>query len=117
MIVGVDYGRKWCGLATSDGVLAEPHAVVSAKNILAGIETLAPERVVVGISEGRMAREVRSFARRLTKMLSCPVYLTDETLTSVEAEKIKRGRVKKDAVAAALILQRYIDSAQSKNSR
>jgi RNase H-fold protein (predicted Holliday junction resolvase) len=51
------------------------------------------------------------FVQKLHQWTKCPVETIDETLTSVEARKIKvKDKQKQHAVAAALILQRYLDS-------
>lgn len=109
MILGIDYGDKWCGLATSEGNLAEPLKVVSLANIYSELEKLKPEKIVVGISEGVMAIKTLKFAQKLKERYL--VDTVDETLTSIEAEKIKvKDKKKQHAIAAALILQRYLDN-------
>lgn len=111
MILGIDYGEKWCGLATSDGSLAQPFKSVPTKNIFEEIERLAPVRVVVGISEKNMAKKTLKFVEKLQVWVKVPIETVDETLTSVEAEKIKpRDKQKQHAIAAALILQRFLDN-------
>lgn len=109
MILGIDYGEKWCGLATSEGSLAEPLKVVPTKNIFAEIEKLQPKKVVVGISENAMAKKTLVFVRKLKAWIKVPVETADETLTSVEAQKIKKKKQEQHVVAAALILNRYLD--------
>jgi len=47
---------------------------------------------------------------KLRVWVKCPVETVDETLTSFEAKKIKKDKKKQHAVAAALILQRYLDN-------
>ena len=111
MILGIDYGDKWCGMATSEGSLAEPYKVVTLAKIFAEIEKLKPEKVVVGISENKMAKKTLVFVEKLRAWLKCPIETVDETLTSIEAERIKsKDKQKQHAIAAALILQRYLDN-------
>ncbi len=110
MILGIDYGEKWCGVATSQGSLAEPLKVVPTKNIFAEIEKLKPEKVVVGISENVMAKKTLVFVNKLKVWIKAPVETVDETLTSFEAQKIKKREKEQHAVAAALILNRYLDN-------
>ena len=49
------------------------------------------------------------FARQLEGRFGIPVVLVDERGSSVEAQKIT-GNAPDDAVAAAIILQRYFDA-------
>ncbi|MCL4397838.1 RuvX/YqgF family protein [Patescibacteria group bacterium] len=111
MILGVDYGESWCGIATSEGSLADPLKTVPTKNIFAEVERLKPEKVVVGISEKNMAKKTLVFVDKLAAWTKMPIETVDETLTSVEAAGIKtKDKQKQHAVAAALILQRYLDN-------
>ncbi|MBI3888142.1 pre-16S rRNA-processing nuclease YqgF [Candidatus Microgenomates bacterium] len=111
MILGIDYGEKWCGLATSEGSLAEPLNTVNLANIFEEVERLKPEKIVVGISEKNMAKKTLVFVEKLKVWTKVPVETIDETLTSVEASNIKsKDKQKQHAIAAALILQRYLDS-------
>lgn len=124
-VLGIDYGRKKIGLAIADGPLAEPYKIlryqdikILVKNIRTIVETLNVEKIVVGISEGRMAEETRKFGKKLEEELGVPVFLQDETLTTQEAQglaisagiKRKKRRFFEDAYSAALILQAYLDS-------
>lgn len=110
MILGIDYGQSWCGLATSEGSLAEPLKVVATKNIFEEVERLSPQKIVVGVSEKNMAKKTLVFVGKLRAWTRVPIETVDETLTSLEAAKIKRDKEKQHAVAAALILQRYLDN-------
>lgn len=121
-ILGVDYGRKKIGLAISEGEIAEPLAVVSPKNWLLALNEFCQrqeiEKIVIGISEGKMAEETRRFGEKIQKLTGVPVVFHDETLTSIEAKKkmieAKKGKRKRkkeeDAVAAALILQSFLEN-------
>lgn len=93
--------------------------------------------IVVGLplrldgTRGDMAEEAARFAQRVHKQLGLPVKLVDERLTSWHAERLleeqqgramrgarsnKRGKKHErpgvDAMAAALILQEYLHTAQ-----
>lgn len=123
--MGIDYGRAKVGLALSTGTLAEPYEVIryqdtkilSAK-IEAIIEKEKTDKVIVGISEGKMGEESREFSSSLGARLNIPVETFDETLSTQEAQKlaieagIKRQKRKQleDAFAAAVMLQLFIDS-------
>ncbi|MFZ5365715.1 MAG: Holliday junction resolvase RuvX [Patescibacteria group bacterium] len=114
-ILGIDYGERKIGLAISEGVLAEPLKIVkSNRQIVSICQKEGIEKIVVGISEGKMAERARKFGRGLGKITGLPVKFQDETLTSQEAvAKMKEigKRVKdEDAISAALILQEYLET-------
>ena len=119
-ILGIDYGRSKIGLSIADSPLAEPFKVIRYKNKESAIEEIKKiiekenvEKVVVGVSEGKMAEESRSFAREFG------AETFDETLTSQDAQQLSReagiGRKKRkeleDAYAATIILQNYLDNS------
>ena len=125
ILLGIDYGRKKMGLALSDGPLAEPYKILRYEDIEILSDRIAKlvgdlriEKVVVGISEGKMAEETKEFTKNLEEKLQLPVVLQDETLTTHEAQdlsikagiKRKKRRSMEDAYSAALILQSYLDS-------
>lgn len=124
-VLGVDYGRSKVGLAIGEGSLAEPLKVIRYKDskaldgeIKKIVEKEGFEKVVVGISEGKMAEETKEFVKRLEEKLEIPVETFDETLTSQDAQAlsieagVKRSKRKKmeDAYAASIMLQNYLDS-------
>jgi putative Holliday junction resolvase len=136
-ILGLDAGERRIGVALSDELcmLARPVTILDRRNglrpVLDRLATLAHEeqvmRLVIGLplnadgTAGRQARRAEEFARIVGRVLGLPFELWDERLSSVEAEAILReqGRNMKrarqhgiDAVAAALILQDYLDSHQ-----
>lgn len=90
----------------------------------AAIERYNPERIIVGLPtsmsgrEGPQAKAVREFAKQLGETVKTPITFWDERLTTSIAEQAlitsgRRRRERKeriDAVAAALILQSYLDS-------
>ena len=120
-ILGIDYGLKKIGLAISEGELAEPLGVVKVSSIKYQVLSICQkekvEKIVVGISEGKMAEKQRKFGRELAKITSLPVEFQDESLTSQDAiaKMIQAGKRRKfrrqfqDAVAAAIILQSWLD--------
>ena len=69
-------------------------------------------------TRGEMALEVEAFAKELQQISNMVVTVSDERLTSVEAERVLlEGNVKRkdrkllrDGLAATLILQGYLDS-------
>jgi len=68
-------------------------------------------------SLGKQAVKVKDFAQKLGKFTEVPIEFRDERLSTVSAKRLmqevntKRGRKKTadDAIAAAIILQGYLD--------
>mgnify|MGYP001598128320 CR=1 FL=1 len=117
-LMGIDYGEAKIGLAVSFGELAEPLKIIRKPNLKDQItkicEDLGIEKIIIGLSEGKMAEKTKEFASKLASVVYLPIEFQDETLTSQEAVAKMREigkRVKdEDAISAALILQTYIDS-------
>ncbi len=124
-LLGIDFGRKKIGLAFSEGLLASPLTVISVKTKKAALweianitERLAIEKIILGLPGGVLDKEIRSFANALTKQTGISVDFVDETLTSKEAitkmvegkTTRKKRRLLEDAVAAALILNTYLEN-------
>lgn len=129
-ILGLDVGEKRIGVALADGLLAIPLTVIDRAGEEADLErvlTLAEEhgvkRIVVGLprsldgSIGRQAERVLSFSSALSESTDVPVDTWDERLSTVSAERLLLGagvkrdkrRARRDAMAAAIILQSYLD--------
>jgi len=139
-ILGLDVGGRRIGVALSDplGVLANALAVIEVKpdgSELDEILTLAQEyeagRIVIGLprsmdgSIGEQAQKTQVFAEELAKLTDIPIELSDERLSTSMADEILRSNKKKtprqieqerDAVAAAFILQWYLDEHQGEVS-
>ncbi|MBI3282678.1 Holliday junction resolvase RuvX [Candidatus Curtissbacteria bacterium] len=126
MFLGIDLGQKTTGLAISSGELASPYKTITHKSlddalakVLAEINNLNASAVVVGFVEGKIKPMFVNFAKKLQKQKpDLKIVLWDETLTSRQATETvvklgiaKRRRAQKQhEVAAALILQSYLDS-------
>lgn len=131
-LLGLDIGQARIGVAISDtgGFLAQSLRVIKRGSLEEDLATigklvqeLGVERIIVGYPRsmdgtvGEQARRVERYARSLEQHLEVPVLLWDERLSTVSAEKLMReaGRQGKeqcrriDAVAAAVILQDYLD--------
>ncbi len=123
-LLAFDYGAKKLGVALGNTLLKqaqpldlilEPTRDGRFARIAALIKTWQPERMVVGLalatdgSEQYATQHCRRFARQLEGRYGIPVVLVDERGSSVEAQKIT-GNAPDDAVAAAIILQRYFDA-------
>lgn len=133
-ILGVDYGTRRIGLAISDelGLIARPFEVVPRARFAERLVELRAEyefaRVVVGLptalsgNEGRSATGARQLAEEVEELLDVEVVLVDERFTSriAEGALLESGMKRRDRketvdkVAAAIILQTYIDN-QSRN--
>jgi putative Holliday junction resolvase len=132
-VMALDLGEKRIGVAVSDEtrLLARSYGVVrrkSRRQDFAAYARIIEEQqvglLVVGLplmldgSEGEKARWVRDYAAELERSLEIPLVLWDEALSTVEAEaslrargvKGKKKRAQVDAVAAAFILQSYLES-------
>lgn len=127
--LGLDIGDRRIGVAMSDpqGILASPLTIINRTDepsdinaILAIIEQNQVGVVVVGLplslngSIGPQAEKVSGFVRELSKHIKVPLELRDERLTTVSARRLmkmtkKGSKVRDDAMAAALILQGYLD--------
>lgn len=137
-ILGIDFGEKRIGLAVSDpeGQLAVPLATVrrtsDSQAIRQIIEAALQQEIglfVVGEplnldgSRGPAAARASSFARKLAAESGLPVEMTDETLTSVEAEERlreagidpRRHPEKVDATAAQILLQQHLEESSSRS--
>ena len=121
--LGIDFGLKKVGLAFAESGLAEPLLVMDYSDRLVNkidllVKEYSVEKIVLGLPEGKLVSRVKNFAQELASMTSLPVVFQDETLTSqdaiakmIEAGKRKKfRREKQDVIAAALILQAYLDS-------
>lgn len=122
-VLSIDYGLKKIGLAIADGEWAEPLMVIANKKekVLSLIEIICQkqkiEKIVVGLPESGLVAEIKKFASDLGKKTVLEVFFQDENLTTqdaivkmISAGKSRRSRKKnEDAVAAALILQSWLD--------
>ncbi len=139
-VIGIDLGSRRIGVAISDGLglTAQPHSTIARHGgsrdieaIAAEIEAAGAERVVLGLplnpegEEGPAALQARAFAEKLHAALAVPVDLVDESFSTVEAEvpllaaDVSRARRKQvvDKLAAAVILQRWLDSHHREMAR
>jgi putative Holliday junction resolvase len=118
-LLGVDFGKKKIGLAMATGPLSEPVGIVkNLKEVVRFCQERGIDKIILGLSEGEMAKKQKKVAQRLEELTGLPVELQDETLTTKEAIiKMKQAgkKIKKreeDAFAAALILQDYLDKME-----
>ncbi|MES2121920.1 MAG: Holliday junction resolvase RuvX [Chlamydiota bacterium] len=134
-IVGIDFGTARIGLAITDEmrIITQPLATIqAAKNVKQTVELIAKElerfkkidTIVVGLplllsgKEGDMASLAKAFGAAVEKRMGVPVVYWDERLTSSQVDRMLRdsdvSRKKRatlsDQLAAAAILQNYMDS-------
>jgi len=132
--LGLDVGSRRIGVALSDelGITAQPLVVLDAKNrreAVARIRELCAEHevdmIVIGLplsmsggDRGSSAARAREFAGRLAEEVTAEIVLWDERFTTAQAERVliqgnvrrKNRRAVVDKIAAALILQGYLDA-------
>lgn len=128
-LLAIDYGLSHIGLAISSSPLAEPYSQLSHKSTISLIRQLknicqkeSIDKIIVGISEGKMAAQTQKFINLLEKNFSIPIISYDETLSSHTAKKYlvqsgakKSKRQNQDhQIAAAVILQAYLDEQGEK---
>jgi putative Holliday junction resolvase len=132
-ILGLDHGTVRFGIALSDelNVIASPQPPIAAEPLAAALKqiaTLVQEKqvglIVLGLPRnmngtyGPAAEKVKAFAEELKKSITVPVRFWDERLTSAQANRslIEAGtrredrKDKVDGMAAALLLQSYLDA-------
>ena len=132
-ILGLDIGTRRIGVALSDGseMIASPLTMIEAhprdkaiKAIAELVEEHGVGKLVIGLplelsgDAGRAVRRTRRFVTKLQKSIDLPVEEWDERMSSVAAERAllegdvsRAGRKEKiDMVAAAIILQNYLDA-------
>jgi putative Holliday junction resolvase len=129
VVLALDPGERRTGLAICDpaGILASPletHDRKRDRSLLERVATLCAERgverVLVGFPLtaagecGASARRSEILADKLRARLELPVELVDERYSTAEAQKILAGtahsRADRDALAAALVLQAWLDA-------
>jgi putative Holliday junction resolvase len=139
-IGGLDVGDKTIGVALSDelGWTAQGLEVIRRKNLQADFGRLAEiaqqygvERWVVGLPRNMNGTDsprtelTRAFVAQLADRLSLPVETYDERMTTIAAERVllqadmSRAKRKQviDKMAAAVILQGYLDAQANKRER
>ena len=131
-ILAIDHGSKRMGIAVSDELkmIAQPLEFVPAHPLdgfLARLNELIRDKevelILVGMprnmdgSYGPATLKVQEFVAALKGALSVPIKTWDERLTSAQANRLLiQGNVRRDkrkekvdAMAAAILLQSYLD--------
>lgn len=135
--LALDLGSKRIGIALSAGTLATPYEVLARsgrrrddhRRIAEHVAEVEAEVVVVGLplsldgSVGHAAERVIAECEELADVLDVPVETWDERLSTVTAERSlmeqqMRAQARRrvvDKVAAAVILQSWLDARPAEN--
>ena len=132
-VLAIDHGTVRMGIAISDELkmIAQPLEFIPAEPFSGFLDRIRfllseyeVELLLLGMprnmdgSYGDASIKVKEFEAILKKSTTIPIKTFDERLTSVQANRaLTQGRVKKkkkrknvDAIAAAILLQSYLDS-------
>jgi putative Holliday junction resolvase len=132
--LALDHGTKRIGVAVSDELkmIAQPLEYIPTEPFDAFLTRLKQllvekevERMFIGMprnmdgSYGPAAEKVREFIAVLKAEITTPIQTLDERLTSAQANRVLlQGNVRRadrkekvDAMAAAILLQSYLDNA------
>jgi putative Holliday junction resolvase len=135
-ILALDHGTKRIGVAVSDELkmIAQPLEFVPAEpfaDFLARLKEILREKevelILIGMprnmdgSYGPAALKVQEFMAALRGAITIPIKAWDERLTSVQANRLLiQGNVRRedrkqkvDKMAAAILLQSYLDAGGS----
>ena len=136
-IIGLDLGEKRIGVAAADDrtqvavpLTALPAGLDPLAAILGLLEEQAADEVVIGLplslsgAVGPQAEQALRVVEDLRRRLVIPVYTWDERLTTVQANRgqlprsratrrSERDKGRRDAIAAAILLQAFLDSRRS----
>jgi putative Holliday junction resolvase len=130
-VLGLDPGERRIGVALSDplGIIAQPHCVIDSRrqNVAGELLRIVAEEdvttIVIGLpisldgKEHSAARRARDFADRVKEITGLEPRFADERFTTAVAEdalieggvRRDKRRLMRDKVAAAVMLQRYLD--------
>ncbi|MBC2770766.1 Holliday junction resolvase RuvX [Pusillimonas minor] len=124
-LLAFDYGLKKIGVALANTLTrhARPLTIITAERRDLRFQAIAdlitewrPDRVIVGLPLDSLGEEqlattqARRFANQINGRFGVPVELVDERGSSLEAQERLGTHQPDDAVAAAIILQRYLDA-------
>lgn len=124
-LLAFDYGVKRIGVAIGNTLTRQARPLrilspVTREQRFTQLEALLrewqPERVIVGLplttdgEEQYASLRCRRFANQLHGRFGLKVELVDERGSSMEAQQMLGTNAADDAMAAAVILQRYLDA-------
>ena len=131
MILGIDYGEKRIGIAVSDdtetfAVPSETLEQSSRDQLLEEIIHIVREKGAKAVGGGLplslsgaasvQTMATQDFVTALKERLEIPVDVQDERLTSIEADRGGIDAATRDARAAAIMLQSYLDRQRTERS-
>ena len=120
-------------LSDPQGILASPFTIINRQDERQDIEAITSiisqkevKQIIIGLprsmdgSIGKQAEKVKAFTQKLCEHTEVPVEFRDGRLTTVSAKRLRQAidtkkakkKVWHDAIAAALILQGYLDEAR-----
>lgn len=121
-------------LSDPEGILASPLTIINRRDDRADVEAVIDivnqqqvKQIIVGLPQsmdgsiGVQAEKVKAFTQKLRDHTEVPVEFRDERLSTVSAKRLMQSvnirktkkKVRHDAIAAALILQGYLDEVRS----
>jgi len=120
-------------LSDAGGTLASPFTIINRRDDRTDVEAITDiigqyevKQVIVGLprsmdgSLGMQAGKVKDFTQKLCGYIEVPLEFRDERLSTVSAKRLMREastkktkkKTRDDAIAAALILQGYLDETR-----
>ena len=131
-LLAFDYGLKKIGVAIGNTLTSQARPLEILKPVTRQqrfeaigklLKEWQPQRVVVGLplttdgAEQHASLRCRRFANQLHGRFGVAVELVDERGSSIEAQELLGSHADDDAMAAAVILQRYLDALAAKTSQ
>ena len=124
-LLGFDFGTRRIGVALGNTITgqARPLEIIASEPVKPRFERIQkllhewqPNLLVVGLAltqaggEQEATARCRRFANQLHGRFGLPVVLQDERNSSLEAQALQKRHAPDDALAACVILQRYLDT-------
>lgn len=119
--LGIDWGEKRIGLATAEEETSLALPLGTVANLTGLLQTISEEEITtivigrpykIGGLDIKLSPDYLKFLELLTSQITIPIHEIDERFSSKEADAMggpKNMRAGRDEIAAALILQSYLD--------
>lgn len=119
--LGIDWGEKRIGLATAEEETGLALPLGTVANLAGLLQAISEEEITtivigrpykIGGLEIKLSPDYLKFLELLKKKVIIPIHEIDERFSSKEADAMggpKNMRAGRDEIAAALILQNYLD--------
>jgi len=123
--LGLDVGDRRIGVAMSDpsGIVASPLTIIERQNIVDIVRRNEVGHIIVGLplaadgGVGMQAEKVNDFVSKLKASIDIPLQFRDESFSTDSARKLMlqtkskkaRRNTRDDAIAAAYILQHFLE--------